>query len=117
MSSLVVDVYRFLSHHRFMFEAPRLTPRRHVYQWRVDVANRFHSLKYGLAVVLMFVGTKMLIVDGFKFPVMASLGTVAAIILASVIASLLIAPKPLSVLERRQAIGITASATISASPG
>jgi tellurite resistance protein TerC len=58
-----------------------------------DVADRFHLLKYGLAVVLMFVGSKMLIVDWLKIPVLISLGTVAAIILLSVIASLLIAPK------------------------
>ena len=42
-----------------------------------DFADRFHLLKYGLAFVLMFVGTKMLIVEFFKIPVLVSLGTVA----------------------------------------
>lgn len=54
-----------------------------------DVADRFHLLKYGLAGVLMFVGTKMLIVDVFKIPVLVSLAVVAAIIALSVIASLI----------------------------
>ncbi len=66
-----------------------------------DVADRFHLLKYGLAVVLMFVGSKMLIVEWIKIPVLVSLGTVAAIILASVIASLLIAPKPPALLPNK----------------
>lgn len=54
-----------------------------------DVADRFHLLKYGLAGVLMFVGTKMLIVDLFKIPVLVSLAVVGAIIASSVIASLI----------------------------
>jgi tellurite resistance protein TerC len=49
----------------------------------------------------MFVGTKMLIVEWFKIPVLVSLGTVAAIILGSVIASLMIAPKPQAALENK----------------
>ncbi len=53
-----------------------------------DVADRFHFLKYGLAFVLMFVGTKMLIVDFYKIPVLLSLAVVAAIIGLSVVASL-----------------------------
>jgi len=54
-----------------------------------DVADRFHLLKYGLAMVLMFIGTKMLIVDFFKIPVLVSLAVVGALIGLSVIASLL----------------------------
>ncbi len=53
-----------------------------------DVADRFHLLKYGLALVLMFVGTKMLIVDFYKIPVLASLAAVGSIIALSVVASL-----------------------------
>ena len=53
-----------------------------------DVADRFHLLKYGLAMVLMFVGTKMLIVDFYKIPVLLSLAVVGAIIGLSVVASL-----------------------------
>ncbi|MGB8857117.1 MAG: TerC family protein [Burkholderiales bacterium] len=66
-----------------------------------DVADRFHLLKYGLAVVLIFVGTKMIIVEWIKIPVLVSLGTVAVIIFASVIASLMVAPKPQTALEKK----------------
>jgi tellurite resistance protein TerC len=54
-----------------------------------DVADRFHLLKYGLAFVLMFVGTKMLIVDFYKIPVLLSLAVVGTIIGLSVVASLI----------------------------
>lgn len=54
-----------------------------------DVADRFHLLKYGLAFVLMFVGTKMLIVDFYKIPVLVSLAVVGTMIGLSVIASLI----------------------------
>jgi tellurite resistance protein TerC len=53
------------------------------------VADRFHLLKYGLAAVLVFVGTKMLIVEWVKIPVALSLGTVAAILAIAVVASLM----------------------------
>lgn len=62
-----------------------------------DVADRFHLLKYGLAMVLMFVGTKMLIVDFYKIPVLMSLAVVGLIIGSSVVASL-IWTKPKSVM-------------------
>lgn len=44
-------------------------------------------LKYGLAVVLVFIGFKMLIVDWVKIPIGLSLTVVASIIAASVVAS------------------------------
>jgi len=59
-----------------------------------DLADRFQLLSYGLAVILLFVGTKMLLVDVVKIPVFASLGIVAAILAASVIASLVTRPVP-----------------------
>lgn len=52
------------------------------------MADRFHLLPYGLALVLGFIGTKMLIVDFFKIPVMVSLGVVVAIIATTVLLSL-----------------------------
>ena len=64
---------------------------RALYFLLVDMADRFHLLKYGLALVLIFVGTKMLIVDWFKIPVDIALGVVAAIIATSVILSLAMA--------------------------
>lgn len=53
-----------------------------------DVADRFEYLKYGLAIVLAFVGTKMLVVELVKIPVPVSLGIVAGVIGISVVASL-----------------------------
>ncbi|MCL4801520.1 MAG: TerC family protein [Burkholderiales bacterium] len=62
---------------------------RALYFLLADMAARFHLLSYGLAVVLMFVGTKMLVVDFFKIPVFVALGVVAAVLAASIGASLL----------------------------
>ena len=59
-----------------------------------DMADRFHLLSYGLALVLMFIGTKMLLIDVFKIPVFLALGVVLALIAASIVASLVVRPKP-----------------------
>jgi len=53
-----------------------------------DMAQRFHLLKYGLALVLMFIGVKMLLLDIYKIPVGIALGIVGLILLMSVAASL-----------------------------
>lgn len=53
------------------------------------VMGLFHHLHYGLSAILVFVGAKMCVVDFYKVPTLASLGVVAALIAASVIASLL----------------------------
>ena len=53
------------------------------------MADRFHLLPYGLALVLAFIGSKMLLIDVVKIPVLLSLGVVVAIIGATVVASLL----------------------------
>ncbi len=52
------------------------------------VMGMFHYLKYGLSLVLMFVGVKMLITDIYKIPIGASLGLIATILAVSVVASL-----------------------------
>ena len=61
---------------------------RALYFLLADMAERFHLLKYGLAVVLMFVGIKMLIVDWFKIPVAVSLGVIVAVLGISMLLSL-----------------------------
>ena len=66
---------------------------RALYFLLADLAERFHLLSYGLGVVLVFVGMKMLVVDFLKVPVFMSLGIVGAILAASIVASLWIAPK------------------------
>lgn len=62
---------------------------RALYFLLVDMADRFHLLKYGLAMVLTFIGTKMLIMPWYHVPVQASLSIVAVLIGSSVIASLI----------------------------
>ena len=60
---------------------------RALYFLLVDVADRFHLLKYGLAMVLAFIGTKMLIMPWYHMPVQASLMVVAFLIASSCFAS------------------------------
>jgi TerC family integral membrane protein len=62
---------------------------RAMYFLLADIAPRFHYLKYGLALVLAFIGAKMLIVDFVKVPIALALGIVALILAASVALSLL----------------------------
>ena len=62
---------------------------RALYFLLADVADRFHLLKYGLAMVLTFIGTKMLIAPWVHLPVVVSLVVVTVLIGASVIASLI----------------------------
>ncbi|MBP0644359.1 tellurium resistance protein TerC, partial [Mycobacterium tuberculosis] len=57
------------------------------------MADRFHLLPYGLALVLAFIGIKMMIIDLFKIPTPVSLGVVAVIIAATVVLSLKYPPK------------------------
>ena len=61
---------------------------RAMYFLLADMADRFSLLKYGLAIVLIFVGVKMMLIDVFKIPVLISLGVVATIIGTSIILSL-----------------------------
>ncbi|EGG4250453.1 TerC family protein [Salmonella enterica] len=44
------------------------------------VAERFSMLKYGLAIILVFIGIKMLIVDFYHIPIAISLGVVFGIL-------------------------------------
>lgn len=62
---------------------------RSLYFLLAGVITKFHYLKVGLSFVLIFVGAKMVLVDFIKLPIVASLGVIAAILTASVVASLL----------------------------
>ena len=66
---------------------------RALYFLLVDVADRFHLLKFGLAMVLVFIGAKMLIMPWYHVPVEASLLVVAVLIVSSCLASVFIAKK------------------------
>ncbi|HYC51106.1 MAG TPA: TerC family protein [Gemmatimonadaceae bacterium] len=57
------------------------------------VVERFYLLKYGLAVILTFIGVKMLIEHWYHIPIMWSLGVVLGTLVLSVIGSL-IWPQP-----------------------
>ncbi|MBD5800985.1 Inner membrane protein alx [Azoarcus sp. Aa7] len=61
---------------------------RAMYFLLAGMADRFSLLKYGLALVLVFIGTKMLLVDVIKIPAAVSLGVVAAIIGGAIVLSL-----------------------------
>ncbi|TXH69020.1 MAG: TerC family protein [Thiothrix sp.] len=62
---------------------------RAMYFLLADIADRFVYLKYGLALVLLFIGAKMLLLDVYKIPVTWSLAVVATLIAGSIILSLL----------------------------
>jgi tellurite resistance protein TerC len=61
---------------------------RALYFLLADIADRFHLLKYGLALVLVFIGCKMLVANWFHLPVIWSLTVITLLIGGSVIASL-----------------------------
>jgi tellurite resistance protein TerC len=56
------------------------------------VASKFHLLTYGLAVILVFIGTKMMLIDIFKIPVLVSLGVVVGILAITMVWSVRSAP-------------------------
>ena len=69
---------------------------RSMYFLLAGMVDKFHMLKYGLAVVLVFVGLKMVWLNhafGGKFPIEWSLGIIVAVIAASVIGSLMFPKK------------------------
>jgi tellurite resistance protein TerC len=65
---------------------------RSMYFMLAGVIDKFYLLKYGLAIVLVFVGLKMVWLNdlfGGKFPISYSLGFILAVISGSVILSLI----------------------------
>ncbi|MBA0168250.1 MULTISPECIES: TerC family protein [Pectobacterium] len=58
---------------------------RAMYFLLAGVAERFSLLKYGLAVILIFIGTKMMLIDIFHIPVAISLGMVASILIITML--------------------------------
>lgn len=75
---------------------------RSMYFMLAGVINKFYLLKYGLAVVLVFVGLKMVWLNpwyGGHFPITWSLGIILGTIALSVIASLIFPPKPAEELD------------------
>ena len=56
--------------------------------------EKFHLLSYGLAIVLVFIGTKMLLIDIYKIPVTWSLGFTILTLAVTMVLSLRIPARP-----------------------
>jgi tellurite resistance protein TerC len=73
---------------------------RAMYFMLAGAVDKFHLLKYGLALVLVFVGLKMVWLNdlyGGKFPITLSLGIILSVIAASIIFSLVFPKRPAGV--------------------
>lgn len=57
------------------------------------VAGKFHLLSYGLAIILLFIGGKMLLTDVVKIPVLVSLGFVVTVLAITMVWSVRTVPK------------------------
>ncbi|MGL4826602.1 MAG: TerC family protein [Vibrionaceae bacterium] len=66
---------------------------RAMYFLLAGVADRFSLLKYGLALILIFIGIKMLLLDIYKIPTTIALLVVAAILATSMGLSLIVTKK------------------------
>jgi tellurite resistance protein TerC len=80
---------------------------RALYFLLADVIDRFHLLKYGLAVVLAFVGTKMLL-EAFhiEIPIQLSLLVIVVILGITTVLSLIISPPDDERLEVEEGAGL-----------
>lgn len=56
--------------------------------------EKFHLLSYGLAIVLVFIGVKMLLIDIYKIPIVWSLGFTVTTLAITMLLSLRIPAKP-----------------------
>jgi tellurite resistance protein TerC len=67
---------------------------RSMYFLLAGVVHKFVYLKFGLSLVLVFVGAKMMLIDVFKVPTAVSLAVIATVIGGSIALSLLRPPRP-----------------------
>jgi len=68
---------------------------RALYFLLADVIDRFHLLKYGLALILGFVGTKMLLeAVHVEIPILLSLGVITVVLTATIALSMAFPKKP-----------------------
>ncbi|HMS03982.1 MAG TPA: TerC family protein [Gemmatimonadaceae bacterium] len=81
---------------------------RSLYFVLAGVIGRFHLLKYGLSVVLAFVGVKMIVAEWYKIPIGVALGVVGLVLLASVLLSLVVPPRKAPVAAGHGSDGPTA---------
>lgn len=62
---------------------------RALYFLLANIVSKFHYLKFGLAVILIYVGAKMVLVDFYKIPTGLSLSVIGGALAAAIIASLI----------------------------
>ena len=67
---------------------------RSLYFMLAGMMSRFHYLDLGLAVILVFIGAKMLLTQVVKVPNLVSLGVIAGVLAVSILVSMLRPPKP-----------------------
>jgi tellurite resistance protein TerC len=60
------------------------------------IVDLFKYLKYGVAIILTYVGIKMLITDFYEIPTLVSLGIIIFCLLISIVISLIFKKKPIS---------------------
>ncbi len=58
-----------------------------------NMAERFHLLRYGIAIMLTFVGVKMLIADWVKIPILLALAVLVAILGTTILLSIIYRPR------------------------
>ena len=75
---------------------------RSLYFVLAGIMPMFHYLKYGLAVILVFVGAKMVLAEVLPIPTYVALGTVALTLVASIALSLLLPPAAAPPPQERQ---------------
>lgn len=62
-------------------------------------ADMFHYLKYGLAIILMFIGVKMLIMHWYHMPVAVTMAVIFTVLMVSVLVSIISNRKKISGLK------------------
>jgi tellurite resistance protein TerC len=75
---------------------------RSLYFALAGVMNMFHYLKLGLAIILAFVGLKMVMSDIYHVPIGIALGVIAGVLTLSVVASLIWPKKDDDLIKREE---------------
>ena len=78
---------------------------RSLYFLLASVIERFHLLKYGLAIILTFVGAKMIGEHWIHIPIVASLAVILAVLVIAIVASLIWPPPPPPPTEEMETTG------------
>jgi len=66
---------------------------RSLYFALAGLMDLFHLLNYGLAVILTFIGVKMLAANYFEIPTVYALGVIVVVLAGSIVLSMLVPPK------------------------